>query len=92
MPEELTLPEHAKPAGRTLSGRLRAVLCTRIWLPPAIYAAVPWLYIISGLIALFSALFLPGRTWLIPWGFILGGAAIHLGLGIVSLRRRLRRR
>ena len=77
---------------RSPVARLRRLLARRIWLPRMLYEALPYIYIFSGLVALVSALYLPGRTWIVPWGIILGLASIHLGLRIAALRHRLRRR
>lgn len=67
------------------------LLMKRIWLPRPVYEALPVIYIICGLIALGSALHLPGRSWMLPWGIVLGLAAIHFGLGIFALRHRWRK-
>ena len=72
--------------------RLQSLLFKRIWLPRPVYEALPVMYIVCGLIALGSALHLPGRSWMLPWGIVLGLAAIHFGLGIFALRQRLRKR
>jgi len=77
---------------KTVSARLRRLLLKRIWLPHGLYEALPAIYIGSGLVALAAALFLPGWTWIVPWAFVFGFAALHLGLGIAALRHKFRRK
>jgi hypothetical protein len=71
--------------------RLRQLLLKRIWLPRRLYEALPIIYIISGLVALTAALFLPDRAWIMPWACVFGFAAIHLSLRIAALRHRFHR-
>ena len=77
---------------QTASTRLRRLLLKRIWLPRGLYEALPAIYIGSGLVALAAALFLPGRTWIVPWAIVFGFAVLHLGLGIAALRHKFRRK
>lgn len=74
-----------------LHATLRRALLKRIWLPHFIYEALPWIYIGCGLVALSAALYLPGRTWILPWAIVFGLAAVHLGIRIAALRHKFRR-
>ena len=76
----------------TASTRLRRLLLKKVWLPRALYEALPFIYICSGLVALAAALFQPGWTWILPWTLVFGLVALHLGLGIAALRHRFRRK
>ncbi len=73
------------------SRKIRQVLLKKVWLPTPIYEALPIIYICCGLVALAAALHLPGWAWVLPWALVFGLAAIHLGLGIITLRHRFRR-
>ena len=75
----------------TVVRRLRHLLLKRIWLPRIVYEILPLIYICSGLVALIAALYLPGWTWILPWAFVFGFAALHLGIGIAALRHKFRR-
>jgi hypothetical protein len=77
---------------KTASARLRRLLLKRIWLPRGLYEALPAIYTGCGLTALAAALFLPGRTWIVPWAIVFGFATLHLGLGIAALRHKFRRK
>ena len=57
----------------------------------ALYEALPFLYVIGGLAALLSALYLPGWTWILPYLLLLGAISMHAGLAIITLRWRFRR-
>jgi len=91
MHEPNTIQTLALSGRDTASTRLRRLLLKRIWLPRAIYEALPVIYICSGLVALAAALFLPGWTWILPWAIVFGLAALHLSLKIAGLRHRFRR-
>jgi len=77
---------------KTASARLRRLLLKRVWLPRALYEALPVIYICSGLVALAAAIYLPGWTWILPWAMVFSFAALHLGIGITALRHKFRQR
>jgi len=74
---------------RTTAGRgaLR-----RVWLPAALYGALPWLYAGLGAGALASALFLPEPAWRAPYLLLLAVGCLHVGIAVAALRRRHRLR
>lgn len=59
-----------------------------IWLPRALYTLIPFIYLLAGLLALLSALYLPGWSWLIPYALLGAGAAIHAATAIGIARFR----
>ena len=71
--------------------KLRGVLFRKLWLPRAVYEILPYFYVFSGLAALFSALYLPGWTWILPYLVLLGAVCLHAGLAVLTLRWRFRR-
>lgn len=71
--------------------RLWRYLLKPVWLPRFIYESLPLIYICSGLVALAAAVYLPGRTWIVPWAIVFGFATLHLGIGIAALRHKFRR-
>lgn len=75
------------PARAGTSGR-RAF--RRVWLPPVVYAAMPWIYCGLGAAALLSGLFLPHPGWLAPYLLLMAVTALHGGLWFLMLRRRYR--
>jgi len=77
---------------KTSITRLRRLLLKNVWLPRPVYEALPAIYICAGLVALTAALFLPGQAWFLPWAVIFGLLALRLGLGIIALRHRFRRK
>jgi hypothetical protein len=64
----------------------------RIWLPSPLYAAIPWIYLISGTISLLGGLYLPDWAWPLPYAVLFGVACLHAGLRIAAARRRGRER
>ena len=79
------------PKGQSLALRLSRILCQKLWLPRALYEALPYLYVVGGLAALLSAMYLPGWTWILPYLLLLGAISLHAGLAVLTLRWRFRR-
>lgn len=68
------------------------LLFWRIWLPRWLYAALPYLYLLLGTLALASGLFLPEPGWALPYLLLIGLAGLHAGLSLLAVRRRWQRR
>lgn len=77
---------------RTRRRSLASLLFWRIWLPRWLYAALPYLYLLVGTLALASGLFLPEPGWAVPYLVLIGLAGVHGGLALLALRRRWQRR
>jgi hypothetical protein len=91
--QKFTTIQTTPPSGLNKAARrLGRLFLKRIWLPNALYEALPTIYICSGLVALISALYLPGSIWILPWAFVFGFAALHLGIAIAALRHKFRRK
>lgn len=71
---------------------LAAAVVWRIWLPRWLYAALPYLYLLLGTLALASGLFLPEPGWAVSYLLLIGLAGVHAGLALLGLRRRWHRR
>lgn len=82
----------ATPASsHSLLARIRHALFRKLWLPKAVYEGLPYCYVIGGIGALLSALYLPGWTWILPYLVLLGAVSLHAGLAVLTLRWRFRR-
>jgi hypothetical protein len=67
--------------------RSAGTLATRkIWLPKAIYDALPWFYLASGIAAFLTTLYISEWFWVLPHYVLFSAACIHFGA--VVLRRR----
>lgn len=75
----------------TIGAGLLRLLLRRVWLPRALYEALPILYICAGTIALAAALYHPGWAWIVPWAIVFGLAAMHFGIYLLALRHKIRR-
>ena len=69
---------------------MKALLTRRLWLPPRVYAAIPWIYLGAGTTALLGGLYLPDWVWTFPYMVLLGLACLHVGITIASMRHRRR--
>lgn len=72
--------------------RLGRILLRKLWLPRGVYEAIPYVYLLCGFLALASAVFGTGWTWILPYVVLLGLGCLHAGLGLLTLRYRARRR
>ena len=62
----------------------------KIWLPKALYDALPWFYLVSGVLAFLTTLYISEWFWVLPHYILFSGACIHLGA--LVLHRRYRRK
>lgn len=72
--------------------QLCRILLRKLWLPRGVYEAIPYLYLLCGVLALASAVFSRGWTWILPYIVLLGLGCLHAGLALLTLRYRFRRR
>jgi hypothetical protein len=90
------LPDPTLPASRADGGARAPVSAgaplysRRIWLPSPLYAAIPWIYLVSGTLSLLGALYLPDWAWPLPYAALFGIACLHAGLRIATMRRKSR--
>jgi len=70
--------------GRSIALFLRR----RIWLPELLYAAVPYFYMLSGLIAFLATIYVPDWFWVVPHYVLFSGVCIHIGILIYRRRHR----
>lgn len=65
-------------------------LSRKIWLPRALYDAIPYFYIVAGLAAFLATLYIHTWLWILPHYLLFSAACLHVG--ILILRRRMRPR
>lgn len=86
------LPAAASGRRRTKATRIRELLTRRVWLPSIVYEALPYLYMVCGIVALGAAVFARDWTWILPWAILIGLICLHAGLALAALRYRVRRK
>ena len=71
-----------------LSGRsLRGGITRKIWLPRLIYDALPWFYLVSGLMAILATLYIRDWYWVVPHSVLFSAACLHLAFFVFRKRR-----
>jgi hypothetical protein len=75
-----------------LAQRFSATLLKKLWLPRGVYEAIPYLYLLAGVLALLSAIYSETWAWILPYLVLLGLVCLHAGIAILTLRYRFRRR
>ncbi len=68
--------------------RVRQIMLRKIWLPKALYSALPVIYICLGIYATYVALFLKHWSWVVPYFLILACICLHAGIVTATLRIR----
>ena len=72
---------------RRRRGRKKNRLTSRkIWLPKLIYDALPYFYLVSGLVAFFATLYITEWFWVLPHYVLFSFVCLHLG--VIVFRRR----
>lgn len=84
----------SKPAELTdtqeLTQSAGSFVSRKIWLPKALYDALPYFYLVAGLAAFLATLYINTWLWVLPHYLLFSAACIHLGLLILRRRRRPR--
>lgn len=71
---------------RRSAGRL---VSKKIWLPKLVYDALPYFYLVAGISAFFTTLYISDWFWVLPHYLLFSAACLHLG--VLIYRRRNRR-
>ena len=69
-----------------------AFFSRRVWLPTAIYVAIPYFYLIVGVAALLATLYIGDWHWVLPHYLFFSLACLHLGVLVIRRRRRSKKR
>ena len=80
----------ATPRQSSPKGPLWRFLSRRLWLPGALYAALPFLYLLLGAGALASGIYIPDPGWIISYLLLISTICLHGGIWLMLLRRRRR--
>jgi len=59
-----------------------------IWLPRALYVALPYFYIVAGIVALFATLYISDWFWVLPHYLLFAAACLHMGILVYRKRHR----
>lgn len=62
------------------------LLTRKIWLPKPVYAALPYFYIVVGLLAFAATVYVNEWFWVVPHWILFSAACLHMGV-LVSRRR-----
>ncbi|MDX1499524.1 MAG: hypothetical protein R3176_06490 [Woeseiaceae bacterium] len=66
------------------------LLTRKIWLPKPLYAALPYFYILVGLLALAATIYINEWFWVVPHWILFSAACLHMGLLVGRRRHRAR--
>jgi len=82
----------ACPTSTGITRPLRKLLLKRLWLPHVLREALPYLYILGGLVALGSAFYSPDWSRILPWSILVSLICLPAGIALATLRYRFRQR
>ncbi len=60
----------------------------KIWLPKLLYQALPYFYIVAGILALFATFYISEWFWVVPHYLIFSIFCIHIGIYVIRMRKR----
>ncbi len=67
---------------------LASFLRRKIWLPKLLYAAVPYFYVLSGLLAFLATFYIAEWFWILPHYLLFSVLCIHIGMRVYRRRHR----
>ena len=62
----------------------------KVWLPKALYVALPYFYLLAGIAAFLATLYISNWLWVLPHYLLFALACLHLGVLVLRRRRRPR--
>ncbi len=66
------------------------LMSRKIWLPKLLYNALPYFYLIAGVVALFATLYISNWYWVLPHYLLFAAACLHMGVFVYRRRHRNR--
>ena len=69
-----------------------SLVSRKIWLPKAVYEALPYFYLVAGTAAFLATLYISNWLWVLPHYLLFSAACLHLGVLVLRRRRRPRER
>ena len=70
--------------------RAGSFVCRKVWLPKALYVALPYFYLMAGVAAFLATLYISNWLWMLPHYLLFSAACLHLGVLVLRRRRRPR--
>lgn len=69
-----------------------SLVSRKLWLPKALYDALPYFYLVAGIAAFLATLYISTWIWVLPHYLLFSAACIHLGVLVLRRRNGARRR
>ena len=66
------------------------IVARKIWLPKLLYDALPYFYLVSGIAAFLTTLYISEWFWVLPHYLLFSAACVHLGIYVYRRRHRPR--
>ena len=66
------------------------LMSRKIWLPKALYSALPYFYLTAGVTALLATMYISEWFWVLPHYLLFAGACLHMGILVYRRRNRTR--
>lgn len=60
----------------------------KIWLPKFVYDALPYFYVVAGVLAFLATVYISDWFWVLPHYLLFSVACVHLGVIVYRHRRR----
>ena len=64
------------------------LVARKIWLPKLIYDALPYFYLVAGISAFFTTLYISEWFWVLPHYLLFSAGCVHMGILVYRRRNR----
>ena len=64
------------------------LISRKVWLPKAFYDSVPYFYLVAGVTAFLTTIYISAWFWVLPHYLLFSVACLHLGIFVLRRRRR----
>jgi Flp pilus assembly protein TadB len=73
--------------GRAVTRGAGSFVTRKVWLPKALYVALPYFYLLAGSAAFLATLYISNWLWVLPHYLLFSAACLHLGVLVLRRRR-----
>jgi hypothetical protein len=78
------------PTGKNFSHTAGSFATRKVWLPKAIYDALPFFYFFAGVSAFLATVYINAWFWVLPHYVLFSVACLHLSIAVFRRRDKVR--
>lgn len=66
----------------------RPILSRKVWLPKFFYDSIPYFYLMAGVVAFITTIYISDWFWILPHYLLFSVACLHIGIYVLRRRHR----